>query len=82
MSQQCALTTQKANCILGCIKTRAVGRSEEEILPLCSTLVRPHQESCIQLWSPQHWKDKDLLEQVQSTTEMIRGMEHYLMVLN
>jgi len=27
--------------------------------------VRPHMESCVQLWSPQHSKDKDLLEWVQ-----------------
>jgi len=65
MSRQCGLTAQKANCILGCIKRSVVSRSREGILPLCSSLVRPHLESCIQLWSPQHRKDMDVLEQVQ-----------------
>ena len=37
-------------------------RSREVILPLCSTLMRPHLESCIQLCSPHPRKDMELLE--------------------
>jgi len=52
MSHQRALTAQKASHILGCIKSSVASKSREGILPLYSALVKPHPESCVQLWSP------------------------------
>jgi len=65
MSRRCALAARKANRVLGCIQSSVGSRAREGILPLYSTLLRPHLESCLQLWSPQHRKDRDVLERGQ-----------------
>ena len=76
-SQQHGLAAQKANCTLGCIQRCMTSMLRKVILPLYSALVRSHLEYCIQMWSPQHRRDRDLLECIQRrATKIIYGMKH------
>ncbi|KAJ7417029.1 hypothetical protein BTVI_34010 [Pitangus sulphuratus] len=77
MSWQCALAVQKANLVLGFIKSSVARRSGEVILPLYSALETSHLECCIQLCGSQHRKDIDLLEQVQRRAKIIRDVEQH-----
>lgn len=63
ISQQCALTVQKANNTLG-FKRNVASRMKEAILPLYSSLVRLHLEPC-SAEGPLHKRDRELLEWVQ-----------------
>ena len=74
MSQQCALAAKRANCTLGCIRHSIAGWLGEEIVPLCSVVVRPHLECCVQFCAPQYGKDIKLLESLQRRPmKMVKG---------
>jgi len=76
MSQQCT-PIHYSNGILGCIRKSTVSRWREMILLLCSALVKPHLECCVQFWVPQYRRDMDILERVpQRATKMMKGLEH------
>ncbi|RMC05061.1 hypothetical protein DUI87_18242 [Hirundo rustica rustica] len=51
---------------------------QKGILALYFTVMTTQLESCVQLWSPQHRKGVDLLEQAQKiATKLIRVVENF-----
>ena len=73
MSQQCVLTAQKANRVLGCIQSSVGSRVRGGTLPLCSTLVRPPCSAGSSSGGNQHQKDTELLERGQRRPRRCSG---------
>ncbi|CAM5097662.1 unnamed protein product [Natator depressus] len=75
-STQCAAAVKKANGMLGIIKKGIENKTENILLPLYKSMVCPHLEYWVQMWSPHLKKDILALEKVQKrATKMIRGLE-------
>ena len=55
----------KASKALGLIARTLSHKNQDILLKLYKTLVRPHLEYCVSVWSPYYEKDKILLERVQ-----------------
>jgi len=77
--KQCNDVVSKTNRMLGLIKSNFVDRSQETVMSLYKSLVRPHLEYCGQI-CPHYMKDIKLIEGVQRrATKLVYGMEklHY-----
>jgi len=73
-SSQCRQAYGKASRVLGMISRTISYKTPTVLLKLYKTLVRPHLEYCIPVWSPYYSRDKVLLERVQHRfTRMLPG---------
>ncbi len=64
-SHQCKDAAGKANRMLGLINRNTSFKTKDVMLPLYTSLVRPHLEYTVQFWAPHHAKDIAKLEAVQ-----------------
>src|SRR5215469_9102666 len=70
-SKQCAEAVKKANKMLGYMTRNFEYKSKNVILPLYKSLVRPHLEYAVQLWSPFLEKDIAKIERIQKRATKI-----------
>jgi len=70
----CSKSSKSANKIVGLINRNIINKTEEEMLILYKTLVRPILDYCIPVWRPYLRKDINQLERIQKRfTKMISG---------
>jgi len=62
MRQQCGHATKAANSLLDCLRKIVARKSRQMIHSLYSALTKPHLECSVQVWSPQHKRDVNILE--------------------
>ena len=62
----------------GLHQKRGGSRDREVTVPLCTALVRPHLERCVQAWGSQNRRDVELLEWVRRMAmKVLRELEHF-----
>ena len=64
-SVHCTQQYGKTNRMLGLLKRTVVSRNPASLLKMYKTIVRPHVEYCVSIWSPSYKKDKETIERVQ-----------------
>jgi len=64
-SNQCIQVCNKASKMLKMIKRTISYKTPEIMARLYKTLVTPHLEYCVSVWSPHYTKEEELLERVQ-----------------
>ncbi len=75
--QQCKDAAGKANKMLGFIYSNISFKTKDVILPLYTSLVRPHLENAVQFWAPHHAKYIAKLKAVQRrATKMITSLRN------
>jgi len=58
---QCVVAVKQASKVHGMIKRSFTDQTKETIMALYKSLVRPHLEYCVPIWSPYLIKDRSLL---------------------
>ncbi len=75
-SQQCIDAANKANRMLEFIKRNFIFKHKDVVLPLSTSLVRPHLKYAVQFWSPHHAKDIAKLGVQRRATKIIHSLRN------
>jgi hypothetical protein len=78
VAKHCSYAYSRANRMLGIIYRNIENKTVDIMLRLYKTMVRPHVEYCVSVWSPGYKKEKVLIERIQKRfTRMIPAMKGY-----
>jgi hypothetical protein len=76
-SEHCLAVAKKANQVLGMVRRNIKHFTRASLIMLIKTLIRPHVEYAVQVWSPHYRKDIELLERVQRrATKLLPSIRH------
>jgi hypothetical protein len=76
-SEHCRLVATRANQVLGMVRRNIKHFTRSSLIHIIKSLIRPHLEYSVQVWSPYYRKDIEMIERVhRRATKLLPSIRH------